>query len=64
MFWAKFNIAATILEELQEYLEELTEKTTVSNEEIKKAFSKCIDLNTALIHVLAEADKLQKSSLS
>ncbi len=48
MFWAKFNIAATILEELlQEYLEELTEKTTVSNEEIKKAFSKCIDLNTA-----------------
>lgn len=26
MFWAKFNIAATILEELQEYLEELTEK--------------------------------------
>lgn len=64
MFWAKLNIAATILEELQEYLEELTEKPTISNEEIKKAFSKCIDLNTALIHVLAEADNLQNSSLS
>ena len=64
MFWAKFNIAATILEELQEYLEELTEKTTVSNEEIKRLSLNVLTSILLLIHVLAEADKLQKSSLS